>query len=34
MLVACLVLGFGVLAEEVREGDTTKFDLAIMSTLR
>ncbi|WP_019859920.1 MULTISPECIES: phosphatase PAP2 family protein [Mesorhizobium] len=34
MLVACLVLGFGVLAEEVLEGDTTKFDLAIMSTLR
>ncbi|ANN61378.1 phosphoesterase [Mesorhizobium loti NZP2037] len=34
LLIACLVLGFGVLAEEVREGDTTKFDLAIMSTLR
>lgn len=34
MLVACLVLGFGVLAEEVSEGDTTKIDLAIMSALR
>lgn len=34
MLVSCLVVGFGVLAEEVLEGDTTKFDLAIMSTLR
>lgn len=34
VLVACLVLGFGVLAEEVLEGDTTKFDMAIMSTLR
>lgn len=34
MLVACLFLAFGLLAEEVLEGDTTKFDLAIMSTLR
>lgn len=34
VLVACLVLGFGVLADEVREGETTKFDLTIMSALR
>lgn len=34
LLVASLVLMFGLLAEEVLEGDTTAFDLAILSTLR
>lgn len=34
LLVACLCLMFGVLAEEVLEGETNAFDLAIMSALR
>ncbi len=34
LLVAGLVLTFGVLAEEVLEGETTAFDLVIMSAMR
>lgn len=34
LLVAGLVLGFGLVAEEVLEGDTTGFDRAIMLALR
>lgn len=33
-LVAALMLGFGLLAEEVMEGDTTAFDLAVITALR
>jgi undecaprenyl-diphosphatase len=34
LLVAVLILAFGALAEEVLDGDTTAFDLAILSALR
>lgn len=34
LVVAVLILVFGVLAEEVLEGDTTAFDLAVLSALR
>ena len=33
-LVVALVLGFGLLAEEVMEGDTAAFDLAVVTALR
>lgn len=34
LVVAVLILVFGALTEEVLDGDTTVFDLAILSTLR
>ena len=33
-LVVVLVIGFGLLAEEVMEGDTARFDLAVITALR
>ncbi|QND69165.1 phosphatase PAP2 family protein (plasmid) [Mesorhizobium loti] len=33
-LAGCLILGFGLLAEEVLEGDTSKFDMTVLMALR
>ncbi len=33
-VAGCLLLGFGLLAEEVLEGDTSKFDMTVLMALR
>lgn len=34
LFAGCLVLGFGLLAEEVLEGDTSRFDMTVLMALR
>src|SRR4051794_24128884 len=34
LVAGCLVLGFGLLAEEVIEGDTSRFDRAVLMAFR